>query len=105
MVAPNLVDIATACTTHGRRVSVIGVVVDVMSPAPTNGSSTVVTLELKDDKFELPAWNGCLKVKYFKDDESTLPPAQKNDVILIRNIKVRNTLLTHEACSFKHMVD
>lgn len=101
MVAASLVDIATAIATRGR-VDVIGVVVDALSVGSTKGTSMVVSFELKDDKFDLPAWDGSLKIKYFNNDESKMPHAKVNDVLLLRGIKVRNTLITHEACNFKH---
>lgn len=87
MASPELVDITTACSRRGY-VSTVGVVVDVLPPYRTKGSSACVTFTLKDRHFDQPSWSGGLKVKYFNDRMDTLPNAQLNDVVLLRNVRV-----------------
>jgi hypothetical protein len=84
-----LLDIPTALTSSGS-VSVVGVVVDVFGGVwKSKGSSSCITFTIKDsDLNNGHTWDG-LKIKYFKDDESQLPPVQNGDVILLRGIWVR----------------
>ncbi|KAL4893457.1 hypothetical protein BDV59DRAFT_177454 [Aspergillus ambiguus] len=85
-MAARLVDVPTALASSGL-VSVIGVVVDVFGSVwKSRGSSSCITFTIKDcDLNNGHTWDG-LKIKYFKDDESDLPPVQNGDVILLRNI-------------------
>ena len=87
MASSELVDITTACSRRGY-LSTIGVVIDVLPPCQTRGSSGCVTFTLKDCHFEQPYWIGSLKVKYFNDSIDALPPPQLNDVVLLRDIRV-----------------
>ncbi len=87
MASPELVDITTACSRLGY-LSTIGVVIDVLPPYQTKGSSGCVTFTLKDCHFDQPSWYGGLKVKYFNDSIDALPPPQLNDVVLLRDIRV-----------------
>ncbi|THC88443.1 hypothetical protein EYZ11_012106 [Aspergillus tanneri] len=75
-----LVDISTALSTQGV-VSVIGVVVDVFQgPWRSKGTSSCTTFTLKDSNLNNGhTWDG-LKVKYFRDNESQLPPVREGDV-------------------------
>ncbi|KAF9892532.1 hypothetical protein FE257_001641 [Aspergillus nanangensis] len=84
------VDVPTALTSYGSVVSVTGVVVDVFRGVwKSQGSSSCITFTIKDaDLNNGHTWDG-LKIKYFKDDESKLPPVQHGDVILLRNIYVK----------------
>ncbi|GES60098.1 telomere-binding alpha subunit central domain protein [Aspergillus terreus] len=84
-----LLDIPTALTSSGS-VSVVGVVVDVFGGVwKSKGSSSCITFTIKDsDLNNGHTWDG-LKIKYFKDDESQLPPVQNGDVILLRGIWLR----------------
>ncbi|KAF3385062.1 Protection of telomeres protein 1 [Penicillium rolfsii] len=87
MASPELVDITTACSRRGY-LTTIGVVVDVLPPYRTKGSSACVTFTLKDSRFDEASWYGGLKIKYFNDRIDDLPPVQLNDVVLLRNIRV-----------------
>ncbi|KAJ6036645.1 Telomere end binding protein [Penicillium herquei] len=82
-----LIDIATACSNGGSS-SVIGVVVDKMDIFRTRGSSACITFELKDEDLDGYAWEQCLKVKYFNDNESCIPHVMLNDVVLLRGVRV-----------------
>ncbi|KAH8429566.1 telomere-binding alpha subunit central domain protein [Aspergillus melleus] len=86
---PELVDISTATSTQGN-VTVVGVVVDVMgAPLKSRSSSSFITFTLKDSDLDNGhTWDG-LKIKYFRENESQLPPVQVGDVLLLRNLWVR----------------
>ncbi|GFF33223.1 protection of telomeres protein 1 [Aspergillus udagawae] len=82
------VGIPTALSSSGL-VSVIGVVVDVFRGAFQSSRSWCITFTLKDTDFgNGHVWDG-LKIKYFKDNQSQLPPVRVHDVILLRNITIR----------------
>jgi hypothetical protein len=87
MASSELVDITTACSRRGY-LTTVGVVVDVLPPYRTKGSSACVTFTVKDCHFDEATWYGGLKVKYFNDRMDALPPVQRNDVILLRNVRV-----------------
>ncbi|KAF4210687.1 hypothetical protein CNMCM8980_004052 [Aspergillus fumigatiaffinis] len=81
------VSIPTALSSSGL-VSVIGVVVDVFGGAFQSSRSWCITFTLKDTDFgNGHVWDG-LKIKYFKDNQSQLPPVRVRDVILLRNITI-----------------
>lgn len=80
--------IDAACSSRGL-VTVIGMVVSKLDAYRTSGSSYCITFELKDYDFDGPDWANSLKIKYFNDNESKLPPVLKHDVVLLRNIRVR----------------
>ncbi|KAJ5488725.1 hypothetical protein N7539_003615 [Penicillium diatomitis] len=82
-----LIDIPSACARRGY-LSTIGVVIDVLPPFQTKGSSTCVTFTLKDSLFDQPHWAGGLKIKYFNDHPDALPVVQVDDVVLLRGIRV-----------------
>ena len=82
-----LIDIPTAITTRGH-VSVIGVVVDSLSPKRMGGTSYCVTFTLKDCDINNGHTADGLKIKYFNDDQNLLPPLQVGDVVSVRNIRV-----------------
>ncbi|KAI9039655.1 telomere-binding alpha subunit central domain protein [Aspergillus affinis] len=85
---PELVDIPTAMSKQGN-VTVLGVVVDAMAPMRSRGTSIFITFTLKDSNLDNGhTWDG-LKIKYFRDNESQLPPVRKGDVLLLRNVWVR----------------
>ncbi|KAL2838288.1 hypothetical protein BJY01DRAFT_237526 [Aspergillus pseudoustus] len=86
---PKYVDVARALVTRGA-VNVMGVVVDVWgSPRRTNGTSVCLTFTIKDSNLNNGhTWDG-LKIRYFKETESLLPPVTQGDVILLREIWVR----------------
>ncbi|KAJ5803228.1 uncharacterized protein N7503_005678 [Penicillium pulvis] len=79
--------IDAACSSRGL-VTVIGMVVSKLDAYRTSGSSYCITFELKDYDFDGPDWANSLKIKYFNDNESKLPPVLKHDVVLLRNIRV-----------------
>ncbi|PWY72240.1 telomere-binding alpha subunit central domain protein [Aspergillus sclerotioniger CBS 115572] len=83
------VDVSTALSSQGK-VSIIGVVVDVFGGVwKSRGSSSCITFTIKDSGLDNGhTWDG-LKIKYFKDNESHLPPVQVRDVILLRNLTVK----------------
>ncbi|EPS32783.1 hypothetical protein PDE_07743 [Penicillium oxalicum 114-2] len=85
-----LVDIPTACSRRGY-LSTLGVVVDVLPPLQTKGSSICVTFTLKDCLYEEPTWTGGLKIKYFNDHRDALPSVQLDDVVLLRDIRIEIT--------------
>ncbi|KAE8388652.1 telomere-binding alpha subunit central domain protein [Aspergillus alliaceus] len=83
-----LIDIPTALNTQGN-VNVVGVVVDVFNSVFKSAGSPCITFTLKSDNFNNGhVWDG-LKVKYFKTNESQLPPVQEGDVILLRHLWIR----------------
>jgi hypothetical protein len=87
MASSELVDITTACSRRGY-LTTVGVVVDVLPPYRTKGSSACVTFTIKDCHFDEPSWYGGLKIKYFNDRMDALPNIQRNDVVLLRNVRV-----------------
>lgn len=86
---PNYVHIAKAITLRGAF-NVMGVVVDVWGGAyKSKGTSTCITFTIKDENLDNGhAWDG-LKIKYFRDSETLLPPVRERDVVLLRGIHVR----------------
>lgn len=90
MSTTDIMDIATACSTHGP-VSTLGVVVDHLPPRHTKGSSSCVTFTIKDSDIYDGNWRGGLKIKYFNDHESHLPPIRDDDVVLVRKVRVSLT--------------
>ncbi|GIJ89273.1 hypothetical protein Asppvi_008204 [Aspergillus pseudoviridinutans] len=81
------VKIPTALSSSGL-VSVIGLVVDVFEGAFQSSRSWCITFTLKDTDFgNGHVWDG-LKIKYFKFNQSQLPPVRVRDVILLRNITI-----------------
>ncbi|OGM41530.1 telomere-binding alpha subunit central domain protein [Aspergillus bombycis] len=84
-----VIDIPAALRSQGN-VTVIGVVVDVFQGVFKTSNSLCITFTLKSDNLKNGhVWDG-LKVKYFKDNESHLPPVQEGDVVLLRNLWIRN---------------
>ena len=82
-----VIDIPAALRSQGN-VKVIGVVVDVFQGVFKTANSLCITFTLKSDNLKNGhVWDG-LKVKYFKANESQLPPVQEGDVVLLRNIWV-----------------
>ncbi|RAL04760.1 telomere-binding alpha subunit central domain protein [Aspergillus ibericus CBS 121593] len=83
------VDVSTALSSQGK-VSVIGVIVDVFGGIwKSRGSSSCITFTIKDSGLDNGhTWDG-LKIKYFKDNESHLPPVQVRDVILLRDLTIK----------------
>ncbi|KAL4787911.1 hypothetical protein BJX76DRAFT_368258 [Aspergillus varians] len=86
---PKYVDVANALATRGA-VNVIGMVVDIWGGAfKSQGTSTCITFTIKDCNLDNGhTWDG-LKVRYFKETESMLPPVREGDVILLRNIWIK----------------
>ncbi|KAE8352859.1 hypothetical protein BDV28DRAFT_148630 [Aspergillus coremiiformis] len=83
-----VIDIPTALHSQGN-VNLIGVVVDVFQGVFKSAGSPCITFTLKSDNLNNGhVWDG-LKVKYFKTNESQLPPVQEGDVVLLRNLWVR----------------
>ncbi|KAH8696667.1 hypothetical protein BGW36DRAFT_398152 [Talaromyces proteolyticus] len=89
VIPPKFSRVDTARNSQGYH-SVIGVVVDCLPKRQSNGTSFTVTFTLKDSDYESgnKHWEG-LKVKYFKNDEHLLPDVKVNDVILLRQLRVR----------------
>ncbi|KAF7585818.1 hypothetical protein BBP40_010060 [Aspergillus hancockii] len=74
-----VVDIPTALTSQGN-VNVVGVVVDVFQTVYKTAGSPCITFTLKSDNLNNGhVWDG-LKVKYFKANESQLPPVREGDI-------------------------
>ena len=67
--------------------SVMGLVVDILPPGRSSGSSFVSTFTIKDCDFHSEPWNG-LKVKCFDDSESSILRPEIGDVVLLRKLKV-----------------
>ena len=86
-MANSLTSIRDACSRPGRY-NLLGVVVDTLPIFATRGSSKCVTFTIKDSDLDGPPWAGGVKIKYFNDDESTLPDTRVNDVVFVRNIRV-----------------
>ncbi|KAL5337769.1 hypothetical protein BJX70DRAFT_226916 [Aspergillus crustosus] len=86
---PGYVDVPNALATRGA-VSVVGVVVDVWGGAfKSQGTSTFITFTIKDSNLDNGhIWDG-LKIRYFKETESLLPPVREGDVVLLRNLWVK----------------
>ena len=91
--ASNVINVSAALSSPlGAFVDVIGVVVDLLPPGRTKGSSWVVTFTLKDSDFDQSTWRG-LKIKYFGNGPDELPPVQLHDVVLLWGIRVCASLL------------
>ncbi|KAE8146341.1 hypothetical protein BDV25DRAFT_143789 [Aspergillus avenaceus] len=87
-MASELLDIPTALSRTGT-VNVVGIVVDVFAGVYKSAGSPCITFTLKSsDLTNGHVWDG-LKVKYFKSNESHLPPVREGDVILLRKIWIR----------------
>ena len=85
---PSFVDIDTAKkSTPYSVVSVIGRVVDALQPCHSRGSSYVSTFTIKDSEFNQDPWFG-FKIKYFNDQEASLPAPGVGDVVILRKIGV-----------------
>lgn len=87
---PNYVNVDDAIVRRGV-LSVMGVVVDIMGGTAyrTNGTSMCITFTIKDQNLDNGhVWDG-LRIKYFKESETLLPPVQEGDVILLRDLRVR----------------
>ncbi|KAL4912276.1 hypothetical protein BDW62DRAFT_26097 [Aspergillus aurantiobrunneus] len=86
---PKYVDIANALATRGV-VNVMGVVVDVWGGVfKTQGTSVCITFTIKDCNLDNGhTWDG-LKVRYFKEMETMLPPVREGDVVLLRGLYVK----------------
>jgi protection-of-telomeres protein 1 len=70
----------------GSYVSVIGNVVDVLSPRQSRGSSFVSTFTIKDSELDGESWRG-FKMKFFSDYEVSLPSPKLGDVVMVRKIQ------------------
>ena len=81
------VDVNTAKSMTAGSTSIIAVVVDVLPPTKSAGSSFVSTFTVKDCDFASHAWCG-LKIRYFHDQKLLLPTPQIGDVVLLRKIRV-----------------
>ncbi|KAL2819126.1 hypothetical protein BJX63DRAFT_418899 [Aspergillus granulosus] len=85
---PKYVDVASALVTRGA-INVMGVVVDVLGARKTNGTSFCLTFTIKDSNLNNGhTWDG-LKIRYFKENESLLPPVSEGDVVLLRELWVK----------------
>ncbi|KAL4909280.1 hypothetical protein BDW74DRAFT_79615 [Aspergillus multicolor] len=86
---PTYVGVKTALGMRGP-VNVMGVVVDIWGGAyKTGGTSTCITFTIKDcDLDNGHLWDG-LRIKYFKDTESLLPPVRLGDVCLLRGLFIK----------------
>jgi hypothetical protein len=87
---PNYVNVNDAIVRRGV-LSVMGVVVDIMGGAAyrTNGTSMCITFTIKDQNLDNGhVWDG-LRIKYFKESETLLPPVQEGDVILLRDLRIK----------------
>ncbi|KAK2759140.1 hypothetical protein FQN54_003239 [Arachnomyces sp. PD_36] len=71
----------------GSYVSIMGIVVDMLPPSQSRGSSFVSTFTLMDSNFDRDPWHG-FKVKFFRDREAELPSPKLGDAVQIRKIKV-----------------
>jgi protection-of-telomeres protein 1 len=71
-------------------VSVIGVVVDCLSPMQTSGTDSVITFKLQDPRLRDATYSGeGLKVRYFSSTAEGLPSIKaKGDIALLRNVRV-----------------
>ncbi|CEL08907.1 hypothetical protein ASPCAL12052 [Aspergillus calidoustus] len=87
---PKYVDVASALRLRRAAANVMGIVVDVWGdPYKSSGTSFCVTFTIKDSNLTNGhSWDG-LKIKYFKETESLLPPVTTGDVILLREIWVK----------------
>jgi protection of telomeres protein 1 len=85
---PTFVDLTTAYSQKEKALNVMGVVVDYLPAAKSKGTDYVITFTLHD-----PSWiNGLgLKFKFFHQSIERLPAVEaKGDVVLLRNVKVKN---------------
>jgi hypothetical protein len=82
--------VASALRLRRAAANVMGIVVDVWGePYKSSGTSFCLTFTIKDSNLTNGhSWDG-LKIKYFKETESLLPPVTIGDVILLREIWVR----------------
>ncbi|KAL2862755.1 telomere-binding alpha subunit central domain protein [Aspergillus lucknowensis] len=86
---PNYVDVANAIVTRGS-VNVMGVVVDVWGGAfKSQGTSVCITFTIKDSNLNNGNTMDGLKIRYFKETETLLPPVREGDVVLLRDLRVK----------------
>jgi hypothetical protein len=97
---PKYVDVASALRLRRAAANVMGIVVDVWGdPYKSSGTSFCVTFTIKDSNLTNGhSWDG-LKIKYFKETESLLPPVTTGDVILLREIWVRLSNMKFPPCT------
>src|SRR5213078_2459228 len=85
---PGFVDLSAAYSQKDQLIDVMGVVVDHLPAAKSNGADCVITFTIHD-----PSWTDGLglKFRYFQKDIEKLPAIEKNgDVVLLRNVKIKN---------------
>lgn len=82
----NFTPISDACSKSGKY-NLLGVVVDCLPITWSKGSSALVTFTIKDSDLDGDPQTG-LKIKYFNDDDSTIPNVEHNAVVLVRGIRV-----------------
>ena len=89
----NFISVDAAKSRKFQPLNVIGVVVDLLPPRQSGGSSIGVTFTIKDCDFSGDAWRG-LKVRFFRDRQADLPSPSLGDVVLLRMIQVDTTIST-----------
>lgn len=92
MAPPNgFLDLSAAYNaTQNEFVSIIGVVVDLMTPTLTRSGEHMLSFKLLDERLRDSVYGSQgLLVRFFKKDLQSLPRvSQRGDVVLLRNIKV-----------------
>ncbi|KMU76715.1 telomere-binding alpha subunit central domain containing protein [Coccidioides immitis RMSCC 3703] len=86
-IPPNFTDIQTARSMSRGVVNVIGVVIDSLPPARSQGTSWISTFTLKASDFGDEYLTG-LKIRYFHDVDRYLPSPKVGDVVLLRHINL-----------------
>lgn len=86
-IPPNFISIDAAKSRKFEALNIVGVVVDLLPPRQSGGSSVGVTFTIKDCDFSSDAWRG-LKVRFFRDRQADLPSPGIGDVVLLRMIQV-----------------
>lgn len=85
---PSFVSVQTAKSLQRNSyASIIGVVVDILQPCQSKGSSFISTFTIKDSGFDQETWTG-LKIKYFNDNLSLIPTPDVGDAVMVHGIKV-----------------
>lgn len=105
------IDLAAAnSAAKSSLVSVIGVVVDCLSPMRSHGTDFVVTFRLQDPYQRDASYSGeGLKVRYFSSEEDLPAIKAKGDIVLLRSIRVvefnnENLLMSLRGKQTKHLV-
>ncbi|KAK2740131.1 hypothetical protein FQN57_006246 [Myotisia sp. PD_48] len=63
----------------------MAVVVDILPPRRSSLTDYMTTFTVKDSDFLSPSWTG-LKIRYFAEEEESIPKPQEHDIIFLKGI-------------------